>query len=125
MDNTPFACINRVCINCGGPIPAARLAAIPGATRCVPCLTLAGDVPVWKRFDEPGPDGEVVETFFTDDKRLLRQVTYTNNVIADAAAFAAAVGDDAELTVEIGTSLDIARSLAEDFEHEEEFALAA
>lgn len=29
------------CADCGGDIPAARRAAVPGCTRCVPCAQLA------------------------------------------------------------------------------------
>jgi DnaK suppressor protein len=31
-----------VCLDCGGPIPEARLAAVPDAVRCVPCQSAAG-----------------------------------------------------------------------------------
>jgi DnaK suppressor protein len=31
-----------VCLDCGAPIPEARLAAVPDAVRCVPCQSAAG-----------------------------------------------------------------------------------
>ena len=40
----------RLCVSCGEPIPAARLAAIPGTTTCVRCAT----VPRRTRDDLPG-----------------------------------------------------------------------
>ncbi|MGD1215838.1 MAG: TraR/DksA C4-type zinc finger protein [Terriglobales bacterium] len=38
----------RACGGCDQPIPAKRLAAMPNATMCVPCLQEAGDVPMFK-----------------------------------------------------------------------------
>ena len=31
-----------ICLDCGGPIPEARLVAVPDAVRCVPCQSAAG-----------------------------------------------------------------------------------
>jgi RNA polymerase-binding transcription factor len=31
-----------VCVDCGQPIPEARLAAVPDANRCVPCQSASG-----------------------------------------------------------------------------------
>lgn len=36
--------INRLCVSCGKELTAARLAAMPDAVQCVPCLQENGDV---------------------------------------------------------------------------------
>ncbi len=56
----------RSCAQCAEPIPAMRLAAIPSASHCVTCLTIAGDVPLLKRHDDyVGKEGEdVVYTYY-------------------------------------------------------------
>lgn len=33
------------CVVCDKPIPPERLEALPGATKCVPCVIKGGDVP--------------------------------------------------------------------------------
>lgn len=40
------------CRTCHKPIPVARLAAVPKATQCVPCLTEEGDVDTYLGFLE-------------------------------------------------------------------------
>jgi hypothetical protein len=63
----------RLCTVCSEAIPAARLKAKPGADKCVPCLSAAGDVPRLRRFDENSAQG-TVETLFTSDANLSHQL---------------------------------------------------
>jgi hypothetical protein len=88
---------------------------MPNATLCVPCLTEAGDVDPIRRLDEVLPDGVVVETYFTEDRRLDKQIKKMNARVADAEAFAVAVGDDSHLTVDLNQVLDVARPLSTEF----------
>lgn len=66
-----------VCASCGEGIPAKRLAAVPRATQCVPCLEAAGDVTTYKRIDSYTADGDRVEVVFvasdTHTRELQRQ----------------------------------------------------
>src|SRR5216683_7324609 len=55
---------------CGTFLSQARLRAMPSARLCVPCLEQAGDVPVLKRYDDAGVDGEVHQSFFTNNKAI-------------------------------------------------------
>jgi hypothetical protein len=64
----------RLCTVCSEAIPAARLKAMPRATKCVPCTEAQGDVPLLRRFDENSPQG-TVETLFTSDANLSRQLS--------------------------------------------------
>lgn len=89
---------------------------MPSAVLCVPCLNMAGDVPTLKRFDEFLPDGVVMETYFTHDPRIERQMKRMNVRVADSAAFAVAVGDDSHLTPEINQVVAVARPLHTAFE---------
>lgn len=93
---------------------------MPGATMCVLCLELTGDVPILKRFDEIIGDGERVETYFYSDPRIQREILRSNTLVADAESFAVAVGDDSHLSAERGASLDIARSLSTVFDDDAE-----
>lgn len=54
---------------CGLPLQAGRLAAVPNAMECVPCLEAQGDVPKLKLVQEPivkGDEVDMVELIFTD-----------------------------------------------------------
>lgn len=118
---TPFT---RQCQGtCGQPIPANRLAAQPNARLCVQCLEAAGDVLPIKRFDETTGDGEQVQTLFTKDRRIERQMNHLNkSAIADQAAFDIAVGDDSHLGFEPNEILDGGRSLSTVFDDPNEYS---
>jgi hypothetical protein len=77
---------------------------MPNATLCVPCLTEAGDVDPIRRLDEVLPDGVVVETYFTEDRRLDKQIKKMNARVADS-----------HLTVDLNQVLDVARPLSTEF----------
>lgn len=70
----------RLCTVCSEAIPAARLKAQPRATKCVPCLNAAGDVPLLRRFDEQSAQG-TVETLFTNDAKLEREILRQRNTV--------------------------------------------
>lgn len=93
---------------------------MPNATMCVPCLTTAGDVPVLRRFDETLPTGEVVETYFTSDPRIQRQINHRIMHVADGESFAVVVGDDAHLKTEANQIICAALPLPTAFEEETE-----
>jgi hypothetical protein len=65
------------CTLCSQPLSRARLAAQPGATECVPCLSANGDVPRIKRYDDHyGKDGEDCdEIFFTCNPAIDRKIS--------------------------------------------------
>lgn len=94
---TPGSPVRRDCTVCGEPIPAKRLAAIPNATTCVPCLEKQGDVPQIKRFDQATKDG-MVEVTFTENSSIERAMKRLNTVAAPDACFEIALGDDSWLT---------------------------
>lgn len=73
--------------NCGGEIPAKRLAVMPNATLCVDCLEAAGDVPVVRRFDEFMPDGERVETVFVRNRHIEGAIKRAAHTAAPDDAF--------------------------------------
>lgn len=51
----------KVCESCEQPLSPARLAAVPNATECVPCLESRGDVQRFKMLREPVLKGEQVD----------------------------------------------------------------
>jgi hypothetical protein len=112
--------IQRVCQGpCGLPIPPIRLAARPNALLCVTCLEASGDVPRLKRFDETTADGDQVQTLFTKNRSIERQMNHLNkSPVADQAMFDIAVGDDVHLGREDDEILDGGRSLSTVFEEE-------
>jgi hypothetical protein len=125
----PSKSSERMCAgDCGEPLSVKRLEANPAATFCVPCLEKAGDVPTIKRYDEVTPDGDVVSTVFTANKRIERQMRRTNSTIASEEDFAIALGDDSHLTRESsGDNDEHSYHMSEAFEsvEEEETALIA
>lgn len=89
---------SRTCTECGESIPANRLAAVPGATQCVPCLQAAGDVPRIKRFDETTKDDLVVETYYVRNPYIELQQAKQRIAVLDQANFN--TNDDARLNEE-------------------------
>lgn len=90
--------VARLCASCGESIPAARLQATGHtATLCVPCLEQQGDVPVLRRLDEYLPDGDKVETLFTENSSFDRYMRHMSQDVAPVENFAQAVGDDSHM----------------------------
>lgn len=110
----------KTCAVCGESLPAARIAAMPSAKFCVPCLNGCGDVPVMRRFDEPRYDGEVQSTFFVNDAAIMRHIRHTTKAVASDEDFYAAVGDDSHLAAERARVCLIGRSLSTAFEPDDE-----
>lgn len=104
-----------LCSGCGEPIPAKRLAAVPHAETCVPCLESSGDVPRIKRYDEHTRDGDVVSTVFTKNKQIEAQMRRVNTMAPPDEAFDIAVGDDSHLTREPNPENDHAYNMREAF----------
>ena len=61
------------CTVCKEEISAARLAAIPDASKCIGCATRY-DVPLKRRYDEQTPDGEVISTEFTHNPYIAAHI---------------------------------------------------
>lgn len=108
------------CSECGEPISEKRLAAVPRAKHCVPCLEKMGDVPTVKRFDEYKPNGELVSTTFTKNRRIEAQMRRVNTMTAPDEAFAVAMGDDSHLGRDPHQTTEAAYSMSEAFVDEEE-----
>jgi hypothetical protein len=110
----------RCCRLCGDVIPQIRLDATKGrATECVTCLTLLGDVPTIKRFDEAGQDG-IVETVFYRNSYVEKQMNRVNHVAAPNLAYEEAVGDDSHLQRDDSQPVAQAFSPSEAFEEDPE-----
>lgn len=115
----------RMCAgDCGEQLSVKRLEANPAATLCVSCLESQGDVPTIKRFDEYTPDGDMVSTVFTQNKRIERQMKRVNTTIADEESFSIALGDDSHLVREAsGDNEEHAYHISEGFEPEPDLVI--
>jgi hypothetical protein len=75
----------RLCIVCEREIPAARLRAMPTASKCVQCVQDSGDVPRLRRHDQligTLETGEVVSTYFKGEPNpYLQQVIKQQKMI--------------------------------------------
>jgi RNA polymerase-binding transcription factor DksA len=107
-----------ICTECGEPISAKRLAIFPNAEQCVPCLEQSGDIQKIKRYDEYTPNGEVVSTTFTKNRRIEAQMRRVNTMVAPDEAFDIALGDDSHLVRERVTENEHSYSLNTSFAEE-------
>lgn len=74
----------RLCQECEEPIPTARLKAMPSARLCVPCLEKAGDVPIIRRYDEAGVDGDTAQTYYVNNRDIERERLRRSNATGTA-----------------------------------------
>jgi hypothetical protein len=80
----PLSSDTRLCIVCEREIPAARLRAMPTASKCVQCVQDSGDVPRLRRHDQligTLETGEVVSTYFKTANPYLQQVIKQQKMI--------------------------------------------
>lgn len=105
----------RLCTVCGEALSIKRLQAVPGASKCVPCLTAAGDVVWLKQYDELGRDGEVVTSRYTHNVAIERHKHRLNTAVPSDAAFNAATGDDSHLAIDRQQPLEVGRHLSTEF----------